>query len=359
MGVAKNGNPSAEDILDHIVSVGVCKVADYNAHGTACQKYRISGYNVVGASSNSDLAAAVRVAPVYVEVGVDPYAYQLYSKYSTQPLSASYNRPTIAGVLTGYTVDGDNSYWELYTRRHGANNNEVHIKLDRFALPFGSISTAAITMETNDLTYQNSTYVVEYVHTKEDLANVPYYVTQLHILDNSLNDITLLDLSVYAQLETLVVGNNALNSVTRLLQPERLGSITIGQHSLSKMNSRRLQSVSRHLRSEEDEEDAVMAAAAKLATAAKPTEAPAAKPNTFIMRNQGWIRELSFNEGSLNGVTEFIMSSRAGERGSPKTVPRSAPSPSRRRRSSPSPFSVWRVGTFLLDHTQISRSSLR
>lgn len=68
MGVAKNGNPSAEDILDHIVSVGVCKVADYNAHGTACQKYRISGYNVVGASSNSDLAAAVRVAPVYVEV---------------------------------------------------------------------------------------------------------------------------------------------------------------------------------------------------------------------------------------------------------------------------------------------------
>ena len=214
-------------------------------------------------------------------------------------------------------------------------------------------------METNDLTYQNSTYVVEYVHTKEDLANVPYYVTQLHILDNSLNDITLLDLSVYAQLETLVVGNNALNSVTRLLQPERLGSITIGQNSLSKMNSRRLRSVSRHLRSEEDEEDAVMAAAAKLATAAKPTEAPAAKPNTFIMRNQGWIRELSFNEGSLNGVTEFIMSSRAGERGSPKTVPRSAPSPSRRRRSSPSPFSVWRVGTFLLAHTQISRSSLR
>ena len=138
MGVAKNGNPSAEDILDHIVSVGVCKVADYNAHGTACQKYRISGYNIVGASSNSDLAAAVRVAPVYVEVGVDPYAYQLYSKYSTQPLSASYNRPTIAGVLTGYTVDGDNSYWELYTRRHGANNNEVHIKLDRFALPFAA-----------------------------------------------------------------------------------------------------------------------------------------------------------------------------------------------------------------------------
>ena len=114
MGVAKNGNPSAEDILDHIVSVGVCKVADYNAHGTACQKYRISGYNVVGARSNSDLAAAVRAAPVYVEVGVDPYAYQLYSKYSTQPLSASYNRPTIAGVLTGYTVDGDNSYWEMY-----------------------------------------------------------------------------------------------------------------------------------------------------------------------------------------------------------------------------------------------------
>ena len=380
MGVAKNGNPSAEDILDHIVSVGVCKVADYNAHGTACQKYRISGYNVVGARSNSDLAAAVRAAPVYVEVGVDPYAYQLYSKYSTQPLSASYNRPTIAGVLTGYTVDGDNSYWEMYTRRHGANNNEVRIKLDRFALPFGSISTAAITMETNDLTYQNSTYVVEYVHTKEDLANVPYYVTQLHILDNSLNDITLLDLSVYAQLETLVVGNNALNSVTRLLQPERLGSITIGQNSLSKMTSRRLQGVprqsestlrqsestlrqsqptSRHLRSEEDEEDAVMAAAAALATAAKPTDAPAVKPNTFIMRNQGWIRELSFNEGSLNGVTEFVMSSRAVERDSSKIAPRSAPSPSRRGHCSPSWCSVWRVWTFPLPHTQISPSSPR
>lgn len=293
------------------MSVGVCKVADYTAHGTACQKYRISGYNVVGARSNSDLAAAVRSAPVYVEVGVDPYAYQLYSKYSTQPLKEDYNRPTIAGVLTGYTIDCDNPYWELYTRRHGSNNNEVHIKLEQSALPFGHITTAAITMDTNDMTYQNSTYVIEYVHTKEDLANVPYYVTQLSILDDSLNDITMLDLSIYTQLETVIVGKNSLNSVTNFIKPPRLSSLTIGENSLSKLPSPGTRR--RFLRSEEEEEEEVMAVAESLADATDSSDnavSTKAKANTFIMQDQAWIRELTFGKGSLNGVEEFVMKSR-------------------------------------------------
>lgn len=255
---------------------------------------------------------AVKSSPVYVELNVDPYDYQLYSKYSTQPLkvSTSASKRSIAGVLTGFDTTSDGGYWELYVRRHGSANNQVRVAFDAQSVPYGGMQTYAFTLSTNDITYQNSTYVVEYVGTKEDLANVPYYVTQMTIIQNSLNDITVLDLSIYNQLETLIIEDNCLNAVTTLVTPSRLASISIGSNSLSRMpTSRRLRD-RRSLRSEREEEEALLKEAEAAESAERSVAEEEKKVRRFRLENQSAIKDLSFSKGSLNGVEEFVMKSK-------------------------------------------------
>ena len=66
--------------------------------------------------------------PLYVELGLNPNYFQLHSSSSIDPIHAGFNRPTFAGVLTGYNMsEANKEFWEVYIRRHGDNQNKVKV----------------------------------------------------------------------------------------------------------------------------------------------------------------------------------------------------------------------------------------
>jgi len=65
---------------------------------------------------------------LYVQVGLNPIYFQFYTPECQDPIHAPFNRPTLAGVLTGYDLTIPNEeFWELYIRRHGDNYNKVKL----------------------------------------------------------------------------------------------------------------------------------------------------------------------------------------------------------------------------------------
>ena len=65
---------------------------------------------------------------MYVQIGVNPLYFQFYTPDCQNPIHAGYDRPTFAGVLTGYDFSKENEeFWELYIRRHGEGNNKVKL----------------------------------------------------------------------------------------------------------------------------------------------------------------------------------------------------------------------------------------
>ena len=78
--------------------------------------------------TNQALLDALQVGPVYVQIGVHPTYFQFYTPDCQDPVHAGFNRPTFAGVLTGYDLTTVNEeFWELYIRRHEDNYNKVKL----------------------------------------------------------------------------------------------------------------------------------------------------------------------------------------------------------------------------------------
>ena len=61
-------------------------------------------------------------------MGINPNYFQFYSPECEDPIHSPFDRPTFAGVLTGYDLTTVNEeFWEIYIRRHGNNYNKVKL----------------------------------------------------------------------------------------------------------------------------------------------------------------------------------------------------------------------------------------
>ena len=78
--------------------------------------------------TNQALLDALQIAPLYVQIGVHPNYFQFYTPDCQDPVRMPFNRPTYAGIVTGYDLSTVNEeFWELYIRRHGDNYNKVNL----------------------------------------------------------------------------------------------------------------------------------------------------------------------------------------------------------------------------------------
>ena len=92
-------------------------------------QYTIDDYQHLNQEyTNQAILQALQVGPLYVQVGLHPYHVQLHTPDCQDPIRAGFDRPTFAGVLTGYNMTIPNEeFWEMYIRRHGDNYNKVKL----------------------------------------------------------------------------------------------------------------------------------------------------------------------------------------------------------------------------------------
>ena len=95
--------------------------------------------------------------PVYVELGLDPKYMMFHSTKVEAPIHVGYERPSFAGVLTGYDArDPYNQYWNVFIRRHdnvardktpSPYNNLVRVDMiQSLDTPFAGINAKAYVM---------------------------------------------------------------------------------------------------------------------------------------------------------------------------------------------------------------------
>ena len=92
-------------------------------------QYTIDDYQHLNQEYTKEaILQALQVGPLYVQVGLHPYHVQLHTPDCQDPIRAGFDRPTFAGVLTGYNMTIPNEeFWEMYIRRHGDNYNKVKL----------------------------------------------------------------------------------------------------------------------------------------------------------------------------------------------------------------------------------------
>lgn len=151
---------SASDIFVFLRDYGVCTTDDYDVEVAAgrsmnprCCVYRISSFTALKPRTVCQLAQIVTQRDVYAEMAVNPYSFQLSCSSSTVPVSHSYYRYTIAGVVAGFNTESETKYWKVIVHRHGSNNNIVKAKLE-WDHNFGAITGKAFDIEVNATTFQ-------------------------------------------------------------------------------------------------------------------------------------------------------------------------------------------------------------
>lgn len=124
-------------------------------------QYFIGSWRRLNEQRNQDLVELLvsNNAPVYVQLGLNPNYFQFYTPLAEDPIKAGYDRPSYAGVLTGYNfTQEDLEYWKVYIRRHtppsgsaseGLNYNYVKVaavfkKNGIEVNPFAGITSMAI-----------------------------------------------------------------------------------------------------------------------------------------------------------------------------------------------------------------------
>lgn len=139
-------NASAVEVMTFLRDKGVCSKEDYENEVQAgrgghpqCCVYRLRSFTPIRKRNSCELAQEILNKDLYAEFALNPYSLQLHCSSSIAPISHSYYRYTVAGVITGFQVTSDYKYWTVYIRRHGANNNIVKVKLD-WARTFGAVN---------------------------------------------------------------------------------------------------------------------------------------------------------------------------------------------------------------------------
>jgi len=190
-----------------------------------------------------------------VQVGVSPLYFQFYTPDCQDPVHVGFNRPTFAGVLTGYDLTTVNEeFWELYIRRHGDNNNKVKLacvfeKDGEQKPPFAGLASKMYQL--NVLNAEPASYVdvskegsvlsssqlINEIDSNGDTSNLRTLTIPTSRLDCS----NQYDLTVYPYLNTLILQGD--DAVTCLMSFSFVDGVSIVFAQDSGSSGRRLQSM--------------------------------------------------------------------------------------------------------------------
>lgn len=171
---------------------------------------------------------------------MNPYYFQLYSATASQPIRYSYTRYTIAGVFLGYKWQDDFPYWIFSVRRHTAESNRIHLKLNINNL-FGSMGGKMFEVVPNldDYDSYQEKMVCE-ICTVNELMNMSVNCTHLTVKSHCLNDVVIaFNLNAYPNLQMVQVDEWSLRKSPALILNglKHLKRVTVEKNSFTEMTS--------------------------------------------------------------------------------------------------------------------------
>ena len=176
--------------------------------------------------------------PVFAQVAVNPYYFQLYSSTASQPIRYSYTRYTIAGVFLGYRWRDDYPYWIFSVRRHNVESNRIHLKLN-LNNPFGNMGGKMFEVVAALADYDRyQKKLLCSVCSVRELVDLSVNCTHLTVRSHCLNDVVIaFNLNAYKRLQLVQVEDFSLRRSPALILNglPLLKKVVIGANSFSEV----------------------------------------------------------------------------------------------------------------------------